>query len=158
MSDVYAALPSITGKIELEYEGELQGAEQVARDLIARACADTFDQYFSEELAAPIIDYFDEGGALRVSETAHEAALLKGFETVTGLLPLVEVSHVLTDDPSDAEKVAACELVLEGLHAKRRISRSENGYARRRSRRRPTSLGPDFGGPTDGPNFDEPLV
>jgi hypothetical protein len=36
VSDVYAALPSITGKIELEYEGELQGAETVARDWSAR--------------------------------------------------------------------------------------------------------------------------
>ena len=159
LMDVYAALPSITGKIELEYEGELQGAEQVARDLIARACARTFDEYFSEEAAEPIVDYFDRGGALRVSETAREGALLEGFETVTGLLPLVEASHVVSEEASDAERVAACELVLEGLHAKRRISRSESGdYTRRRSRRRPSSLDPDFGGPTGGPNFDEPLV
>src|SRR5213076_2351688 len=34
VTDLYAALPSITGKFELEYEGELRGAEQVARDLI----------------------------------------------------------------------------------------------------------------------------
>ncbi|HSM77240.1 MAG TPA: hypothetical protein VLT57_06440, partial [Bryobacteraceae bacterium] len=32
--DIYAALPSITGKLELEYEGELKGGDQVARDLI----------------------------------------------------------------------------------------------------------------------------
>src|SRR5471030_1895685 len=32
ITDVYAALPSITGKFELEYEGELRGAEQIARD------------------------------------------------------------------------------------------------------------------------------
>ena len=87
VADIYAALPSIAGKIELEYEGELQGAEQVALDLIARACADTFDQYFREEDAAPIIQYFDEGGALRVSETAQDSALLEGFGIVTGLLP-----------------------------------------------------------------------
>src|SRR5262245_17628646 len=37
VTDVYAALPSITGKFELEYEGELRGAEQVARDLIRSA-------------------------------------------------------------------------------------------------------------------------
>ena len=37
VTDVYAALPSITGKFELEYEGELRGAEQVARDLIRAA-------------------------------------------------------------------------------------------------------------------------
>ncbi len=159
LADIYAALPAITGKIELEYEGELQGAEQVARDLIARACAETFDQYFSEQAAAPIVDYFDHGGALRVSETAHEEALLQGFQTVTGLVALVDASHILSQGAGEAERVAACELVLEGLNAKRRISRSDSGdYTKRRARRRPTSLGPDFGGPTAGPSFDEPLV
>ena len=38
VTDLYAALPSITGKFELEYEGELRGAEQIARDLIRSAC------------------------------------------------------------------------------------------------------------------------
>ena len=43
MSDVYAALPSLTGKIELEYEGELKGAEEVARELVRAAVATVFD-------------------------------------------------------------------------------------------------------------------
>ena len=154
--DIYAALTAITGKIELEYEGELQGADQVARDLIARACADTFDQFFSEAAADPIVDYFDRGGALKISEAASETTMINGFETVPGLLTMVEASHVLSGEPSDAERVAACELVLEGLHAKRRISRSDGGYARRKRRRR--QFDADFGGPTGGPNFDEPLV
>jgi len=157
LSDVYAALPSITGKIELEYEGELQGADQVARDLIARACAETFDEHFEEEDAEPVIRYFDQGGALKVSETAGDAALLQGFAQVTGLLELVEASALVDDTSTDAERVAACELVLEGLHAKRRISRTEGGgYSRRRTRRRPGpgSMGTEFG----GPSFDEPLV
>jgi hypothetical protein len=42
LSDVYAALPSITGKFELEYEGELRGAETVARELIRSAVANVF--------------------------------------------------------------------------------------------------------------------
>src|SRR5690606_1641197 len=42
--DVYAALPAITGKLELEYEGELQGSEAIARDLIAAASREIFDR------------------------------------------------------------------------------------------------------------------
>src|SRR5438132_1257482 len=42
VSDVYAALPAITGKLELEYEGELQGPEAIAKDLIRRAAGKTF--------------------------------------------------------------------------------------------------------------------
>ena len=37
VADLYAALPSITGKMELEYEGELKGAEVIARELIRTA-------------------------------------------------------------------------------------------------------------------------
>src|SRR6202795_3786432 len=39
ISDVYAALPAITGKLELEYEGEMKGADHVGRELIRAAIA-----------------------------------------------------------------------------------------------------------------------
>ncbi len=157
-ADVYAALPSITGKLELEYEGELQGAERVAMDLIAAACAGTFDAYLEEEDAAPVVEYFDAGGALQISETAREAALLEGFRTVPGLVPLVEAS-ALASNSDAAELVAGCELVLEGLHAKRRISRTEEGaFTRRRPERRSGSGphgpgGPSLGGPLGPSGF-----
>ena len=32
IGDVYAALPAITGKLELEYEGEMKGADFVSRE------------------------------------------------------------------------------------------------------------------------------
>src|SRR5881394_3159346 len=47
ISDIYAALPAITGKLELEYEGEMKGADFVARELIRSAIAKAYDQYFS---------------------------------------------------------------------------------------------------------------
>ena len=47
VTDVYAALPSMTGKFELEYEGELKGADQVARDLVRAAVANVFEGYFA---------------------------------------------------------------------------------------------------------------
>ena len=43
VSDIYASLPSLTGKIELEYEGELKGAESVAKELVRQAVATVFD-------------------------------------------------------------------------------------------------------------------
>ena len=45
VTDVYAALPSITGKFEMEYEGELKGAETIARELIRAAVANVADGY-----------------------------------------------------------------------------------------------------------------
>jgi magnesium chelatase subunit I len=140
VSDVYASLPSITGKLELEYEGELEGGEKIARDLISRAAGATFDEYFVEEDAGPIVDYFDNGGALQVAELSSAEACLKGFETVPGLVELARTA--VPAEPGIAERaslVVASEVVLEGLVAKRRISRNDAGsYSRRRDRPRPS--------------------
>src|SRR5512132_300446 len=46
ITDVYAAVPAITGKFELEYEGELKGADNVARELIRGAVSTVFDGHF----------------------------------------------------------------------------------------------------------------
>jgi magnesium chelatase subunit I len=143
VADIYASLPSITGKLELEYEGELEGGTKVAFDLISRAAGATFDQYFVEEDAEPIVEYFDSGGALQVSELSGAEACLKGFGSVPGLVELAHTAAAGEADVAEAERlVVASEVVLEGLVAKRRISRSEAGsYSRRRERRRPHGLG-----------------
>ena len=47
VSDLYAALPGITGKLELEYEGEMRGADTVVRELIRAAVGKIYDRYFS---------------------------------------------------------------------------------------------------------------
>src|SRR5438270_1374580 len=47
VGDIYSALPGITGKIELEYEGEMRGADTVVREIIRQAVATVFDQYFA---------------------------------------------------------------------------------------------------------------
>src|SRR4029434_8956349 len=63
VTDVYAALPSMTGKFELEYEGELKGADQVARDLVRAAVANVFEGYFADADARQIIEWFDLAGS-----------------------------------------------------------------------------------------------
>ncbi|MFQ5745855.1 MAG: magnesium chelatase [Gemmatimonadota bacterium] len=125
--DVRAALPAITGKLELEYEGELEGGEPVARDLISLACADTFDEYFDLEDAAPVVGFFDRGGILQLADGAQEGTLLEGFRTIDGLIPLVEASGIVPEDAGPGAVVAACELVLDALTARRQITRTESG-------------------------------
>jgi magnesium chelatase subunit I len=148
VADIYAALPAITGKLELEYEGELEGGRKIALDLIARAAAATFDEYFVEEDAQPIVEYFDNGGALQVSEFSSADACLKGFATVPGLVELARtsVANDRTDVSEAAGLVVAGELLLEGLAAKRRITRSETGTYRRRKERPRRSPDQGFGG------------
>src|SRR6185437_10321301 len=84
---------------------------------------------------------FDEGGALKISTDERSETCLKGFSVVPGLLELIErVGLAGKKDPGTI--VSACELVLEGLVAGRRISRSEElGYVRAR----PVPKEPPFG-------------
>src|SRR5712664_2817250 len=148
ISDVYAALPAITGKLELEYEGELQGSETIAKDLIRRAAGRTFEGRVGGANVDDIVHWFDEGGALKITPDERSEALLKGFTVVPGLLDLIDqVGLAGKKDP--ATMVSACELVLEGLVAEKRIARSEElGYVRARSEPKPP-----FKGPGPGPNL-----
>ncbi len=61
--DIYSALPSMTGKIELEYEGELKGGDAVARDLIRVAVGKVYDKYFEGANLSQIVQWFDLGGS-----------------------------------------------------------------------------------------------
>jgi magnesium chelatase subunit I len=135
LSDVYAALPAITGKLELEYEGEQQGAEAVACDLIRRAAGAAFDERLGGANTDDIVHWFDEGGALKIAGDQRAELLLRGFSVVPGLVDLV-TGIGLAGKTDPAGLVAGCELVLEGLAAHRRIARSdETGYVRARPER-----------------------
>jgi magnesium chelatase subunit I len=146
VSDIYSALPSITGKIELEYEGELQGAEIVAKDLVRRACLATFEARAGGANCDAIVAWFDEGGAIKVGGDERADVLVRGFTGIAGLLDVVQQTGLAPlGDP--ARVVAACELVLEGLVAQKRISRSDElGYARARRERPPGGGGAGLGG------------
>ena len=152
-SDIYAALPSITGKLELEYEGELIGAEKIARELVAAAAGETFQAWGGEAATAEleeIVEYFDRGGMLQLGDVASASAILEGFSTVPGLVDAVREVGLGKHD-SLGHTAAGCELVLEALVADRRISRMESGGYRRGPRR----AGPPGPGPTGaGPTFE----
>jgi magnesium chelatase subunit I len=139
IGDIYAALPAITGKIELEYEGELVGGHNIARELIRRAADATFHGRTGGVNADDVIMWFDGGGALQVEDDIAATAVVEGFRTVPGLLGLVEMTALA--GKHDAPLVAAaCELILESLVARRKISRTDAGlYGRSNDekRRRP---------------------
>ena len=139
ISDLYAALPAITGKIELEYEGELVGGGVIARELIRRAADATFQEHAGGADVDDVIMWFDAGGALQVSDDVRAAIALEGFRSVPRLVDVI--AEVGLADPADgAETLAACELVLEALVARRKISRNDAGrYGRavQEPRRRP---------------------
>jgi len=128
ISDIYAALPSITGKLELEYEGEQRGSANVARDLVRTAVGKIFEEYFEHVDCSEIIEWFNDGGAIRVSEIDSADLCLKSFRHVNGLIAAAAQSGLA--EKSDPQVLAAvCELIFEGLYAHKKISRSEErGY------------------------------
>src|ERR1700744_3633481 len=67
VADVYAAIPAMTGKFELEYEGEMRGAENIARELIRSAVGRTFNRYFANANFQPVVQWFEIGGELKVA-------------------------------------------------------------------------------------------
>ncbi|NNF38912.1 MAG: sigma 54-interacting transcriptional regulator [Gemmatimonadetes bacterium] len=129
--DVYAALPAITGKMELEYEGELHGHEKIGRELIAAAAHGVYAARAGGADVEDIVEYFEQGSALQVGEESSAEACMKGFATVPGLLDLVTGVGLASGSASSGAQAAACELVLEALVAERRVSRTSSGSYRR---------------------------
>ncbi|HUK34891.1 MAG TPA: sigma 54-interacting transcriptional regulator [Vicinamibacterales bacterium] len=128
VTDLYAALPSITGKFELEYEGELRGAEQVARDLIRSAVGNVFTGMFEGQDSRTVVEWFDLGGSLPLSDTTAADDVVSQARGVQGLRELA--SHAGIKSNAAAPLVAsAVDFVLEGLHAQKKIGRSDDrGY------------------------------
>jgi len=124
VADIYSALPAITGKIELEYEGELKGADTIARDLIRQAVQMIFRQYFPATDFKQVIEWFEMGGNLKFSDTESAASVLSQMEHVQGLLEKTEALGAATSS-SSGMRAAAGEMILEGLYATDKITRSE---------------------------------
>ncbi|HKM67947.1 MAG TPA: hypothetical protein VJX70_12340 [Candidatus Acidoferrum sp.] len=128
VADLYAALPSITGKMELEYEGELKGAEVIARELIRTAIGRVFSRYFGEVSFQPVVQWFEAGGELKIPDLISTSQRYEQLAKVQGLMENIGKLGV-TNRKDEAQAAAAAEMILEGLWAHRRIGRSEErGY------------------------------
>jgi magnesium chelatase subunit I len=126
ISDVYAAIPSMTGKMELEYEGEQIGASRIAKDLIKRAAGEIFEGYFVGIDFAQTVQWFEQGNNLRLADTAAAQECRTLLEAVPELIETAVIPFAF-EGSDTAQLVAACEFVLEGLYAQNKISRNEEG-------------------------------
>jgi magnesium chelatase subunit I len=124
VADIYAALPAITGKLELEYEGELKGAEHIARELVRGAAGRVFSRYLADANLQNVIQWFEMGGELKVADTSSSDDLVRQLRKIQGLLEHVDKLGVGGKDGAPLV-AAAGEFILEGLWAQKRISRSE---------------------------------
>ena len=152
--DVYAALPAITGKLELEYEGELKGAESVARDLIRQAVQVVFRKQFPKSDFKSVTDWFETGGTLKMSDMEALADVLAVLSNVEGLMDLVG-SLGIGAGSSAGERVSAAEFILEGLCSLDKITRSEESIYRSSERKSVDDLYRDYA--IDPKRFKKPM-
>ncbi len=133
LCDLHMLLPAITGKVEMVYEGEQQGAEVVARRLLGQAVKKVFDERFPEvgkELGSggeddrgpyvKIVQWFADGNAVTLSDeqafTDYEAELHK----VPGLRDMAAKMGA-----TPQERALAAEMILEGLHQHLKLARND---------------------------------
>jgi magnesium chelatase subunit I len=129
VSDIYAAMPGITGKLELEYEGEMKGADTVVRDLIRTAVGKIYDRYFSgagaeQANTQQIEQWFNLGGTVKLDDNHPADAALSDLRQIQGLIAKLAPLGVSKSDVAP-KVVSAAEFLLEGLVAHRKLSRSE---------------------------------
>jgi magnesium chelatase subunit I len=126
-SDLYAGLPAITGKMELEYEGEMKGADNIAKDIIRKAAAAVYGRRAGRNNTGDLEKWFENGNAMNLAQSGNARNALKELERVPGL---IKMARELAEGSTDAHTLSAAEFILEGLYGKKKISRSEEmGYA-----------------------------
>ena len=124
VGDIFAALPGITGKIELEYEGEMKGADIVIRELIRQSVANIYDSYFADTNTQQIEQWFNLGGSVELNDKQPSVAVLKSLKEIQGLFDKLSPLKINSRTPVEVS-VSAAEFLLEGMTAHKKISRSE---------------------------------
>ncbi len=122
MSDLYAAVPAINGKIELVYEGEQEGPAVIAQNLISIAIRNLFVQLFPDPAKlkrkkegseyAEIINWFSNHNILDLLDHEQDKVYSSALKVVDGLEELVKKHH---PDLHDTEKYVMMEFVLHGM-------------------------------------------
>ncbi len=136
ISDFMAIVPSITGKIELVYEGEQEGPYQVAYNLIDKSIRTLFSDYFpnpetlkkrknkdtvkDENPYKSIIKWFDQGNQLNLFIESKDADKIQLLYKVDGLHALVKK---LYNNLNEMETAMLMEFVLHGLASYSLISK-----------------------------------
>jgi magnesium chelatase subunit I len=117
-------MPAITGKLELEYEGEMKGADTVGRELIRGAVAKSYDGYFKGVDMQQIVQWFDLGGEIQLADATSTTESLQALRGIQGLMEKLTKLNVGPKNSPESQ-VSAAEFVLEGLYAHKRIGRNE---------------------------------
>jgi magnesium chelatase subunit I len=142
MCDLPHVLPGMSGKVELVFEGEQEGAVKVSKALVGKAVREIFRKYFPDPLRKKqrqnpdpqrqpqeeteygrIIQWFESGNKAQVSDEMTIAEYTKALSRVTGLRE-VTMKH-MPDMDKEHELPSVMEFVLDGLHQNSRLAKDE---------------------------------
>jgi magnesium chelatase subunit I len=122
IGDIFGVVPSITGKVELVYEGELEGISNVAYFLIGKTIRKEFEKLFpdpeklkkakKENPYKLIVDWFMNGNHIDLLQNMSQQEYEKTLSTVPGLKDLVKASFKKI---SNEEELLLMEFVLHGM-------------------------------------------
>lgn len=136
VSDLYSIIPGITGKIELVFEGEQEGAVKVAKALIAKSVREIYKKYFPDPLQRKkkneketkdiyfdIIEWFQEGGTINITDNMKFKEYFSELKKVKGLEEFVKKYTQYYE--TEKELASLMEFVLDGLHQNSKIAKDE---------------------------------
>ncbi len=124
VTDLHAVLASMAGKIELEYAGEDKKESDLIDRLLGRAVHKVFDRAVTVESLKKVIEYFEGGGGVEVSDRMPALDYLEGVRGIPGLR---EAIVALGPFESPALVAAASEFLLEGLHVHQKLNKDRQG-------------------------------
>jgi len=124
VSDMHSILASTSGKIEMEYVGEDKKEDDLVEKLVNRALLKVFDQYFTVNALQKVVDYFNTGWGVEVSDAMPSQDYLEGIKEIPGLK---EAIGTLGPMESPALMASATEFILEGLHLHQKLNKEMEG-------------------------------
>lgn len=125
ITDLYHVVPALTGKMELVYEGEQEGAINVAKHIIGKAIKKTFIRHFPDpqkqkkkdeeekNVYQDILDWFASGNELDLPDDLSAKEYEKSLERVNGLPDFVKEHG---KDEAGEDKYVLMDLTIEALH------------------------------------------
>ncbi len=141
MCDLPHALPGVTGKIELVFEGEQEGANKVGKALLGKATREVFKKYFPDPLQkikrtpqgqepkdtseySKIVQWFENGNSIEVADDMPFIAYYAELNRVPNLYAVTQ-KYFKLDPNNQFDLASAMEFVLDGLHQNSKIAKDE---------------------------------
>ncbi|TNE71550.1 magnesium chelatase [bacterium] len=140
--DMYQIIPALTGKLELVYEGEQEGASNVAKHLIGKAIRNVFVNYFdnpqpdkkskepskTEQIYAVVTDWFALGNTLDLDDLLSDKRYRAQLDRVSGLRIL---AGKFGSQVNEGELYVMMEFILESLYQYSKLGKQsdEDGVA-----------------------------